>query len=67
MPCSGIIILHYYITLINYLAVVDVWVLGGRMVSPDDHVLNLGGWHTAAHRNLGEGCKSCVRFDITIY
>ncbi len=33
-------------------AVMHVWVLGGRVVAPDDHILHVGGRNAAAHRHL---------------
>lgn len=33
-------------------AVMHVWVLGGRVVAPDDHILHMGGRNATAHRHL---------------
>lgn len=31
---------------------VHIWVLGGRVVAPDDHILHMGGRNATAHRHL---------------
>lgn len=45
---------------------VHVWVLGGRVVAPDDHILHMGGRNATAHRHLQDrsikGKKSKFRF-----
>lgn len=33
-------------------AVMHVWVLGGRVVAPDDHILHVGRRNATAHRHL---------------
>lgn len=42
-------------------AVVHVWVLGGWVVAPDDHVLHVGGRNAAAHRQL-QDTKQVLQF-----
>lgn len=38
--------------------VMHIWVLGGGVVAPDDHILNMGGRNTTTHRHLQEGDKA---------
>lgn len=42
------------------LAVVNIWVLCGGVVPPDDHILHLSGWNTTAHCHLQDTKKSQV-------
>lgn len=37
--------------------VMHIWVLGGGVVAPDDHILNMGCRNTTTHRHLQKADK----------
>ena len=52
-----------------HLSMVDIWVLWGWVVSPDDHVLNIRHWHAQPLGDLTQGpvvVKPCQTSDVLL-